>query len=80
MIVDFSVYPIGTQVVLQNLVGETPSLQQLMRFDVVRQETDDSIIPATLRSFEPIPESSSGAHQGLEHSHAGQYGEWVING
>jgi hypothetical protein len=49
VIIDFSVYSIGTQVVLQNLVGETPSLQQIMRFDVVRLESDDSTIPATLR-------------------------------
>jgi len=79
VIVDFSVYPIGTQVVLQNLVGETPSLQQLMRFDVVRQETDDSIIPATLRSFEPIPESRAVRTRDWSFSR-GQYGEWVING
>jgi hypothetical protein len=52
VIVDFSVYPIGTQVVLQNLDGET-LLNQIMRFDVVRQESSYSTVPATLRTLNP---------------------------
>ncbi len=79
VIIDFSVYPIGTQVVLQNLVGETPSLQQIMRFDVVRLESDDSTIPATLRPFEPLPESSAVRTRDWNFSR-GEHGEWVING
>jgi len=79
VIVDFSVYPIGTQVVLQNLFGETPALQQIMRFDVVRLESDDSTIPATLRTVEPIPESSAVRTRDWNFSR-GQRGEWVING
>ena len=78
VIVDFSVYPIGTQVVLQNLDGET-LLNQIMRFDVVRQESSYSTVPATLRTFEPIPESSAVNTRDFTFSW-GQGGEWVING
>jgi FtsP/CotA-like multicopper oxidase with cupredoxin domain len=79
VIVDFSVYPIGTQVVLLNLVGETPGLQQIMRFDVVRQESDDSTIPATLRTVERIPESVAVRTRDWNFSR-GEGGAWVING
>jgi FtsP/CotA-like multicopper oxidase with cupredoxin domain len=48
-IIDFSKYPIGTQVVLRNLgadnnVDRDARTSVVMRFDVVRQESDDSSI------------------------------------
>ncbi len=51
-VVDFSRYPVGTSVVLQNgaaFPGEEPAV---MRFDVVRKATDDSEVPSSLR---PVP-------------------------
>ncbi|MBD2578138.1 multicopper oxidase family protein [Oscillatoria sp. FACHB-1406] len=58
-IIDFSKYPVGTQIVLRNLgvplsVDYSSNTQELMRFEVVRRESDDSTIPAVLRDFKPI--------------------------
>ncbi|MEU4498023.1 multicopper oxidase domain-containing protein [Streptomyces sp. NPDC023998] len=53
IVVDFSRYPVGTKLVLENLAafeGETP---EVMRFDVVRTAPDASSVPATLR---PVPD------------------------
>lgn len=56
IVVDFSAYPIGSQVVLENRDGEG-QLGQIMRFDVVRQEADDSEVPQTLRAMEQLSEA-----------------------
>jgi FtsP/CotA-like multicopper oxidase with cupredoxin domain len=47
VVIDFSIYPLGTQVVLRNTFGSGRT-GDVMRFDVVRAETDDSTVPATL--------------------------------
>lgn len=56
--IDFSKYPIGTQVVLENLGlpnnTDFDGTSKIMRFDVVRAEPDDSLIPPTLRPFEQL--------------------------
>jgi spore coat protein A, manganese oxidase len=49
IVIDFSKYAVGSKVVLKNLLG-SGSTAEIMRFDVVRQETDDSSLPSTLRS------------------------------
>ncbi len=77
LIIDFSTYPIGTQVVLKNLL-EVGSLGEIMRFDVVREESDDSTIPATLRNLEFIPESAAVRTRNFVFDLAG--GIWAING
>ena len=63
-IIDFSQYPIGTRVVLQNLPGSSnidrdARTNQIMCFDVVRQESDASSIPDGLRPVQPLPISSN---------------------
>ncbi|MEA3218604.1 MAG: hypothetical protein QOJ19_4760, partial [Acidimicrobiia bacterium] len=51
-VVDFSAYPIGTRVVLENLdVAPSDPVRQVMAFDVVRNETDSSRVPDPLRPF-----------------------------
>jgi spore coat protein A len=55
VIVDFSAYPIGTRVVLQNVDGKG-ALGEIMRFDVVRHEHDDALVPEQLSAIEPLPE------------------------
>ncbi|HYW21207.1 MAG TPA: multicopper oxidase domain-containing protein [Nodularia sp. (in: cyanobacteria)] len=81
-IIDFSKYPVGSQVVLQNLGlpnnDDYDGTNQIMRFDVVRSEPDDSSIPATLRTIQPIPESS--AVRTREFRYERSNGLWVING
>jgi len=47
VVIDFSHYEIGTQIVLKNLDGNGTT-SQVMRFDVVRSQPDDSTIPARL--------------------------------
>lgn len=47
VVIDFSHYAIGTQVVLKNLDREDQA-SQVMRFDVVRSQPDDSTIPKQL--------------------------------
>ncbi len=63
VVIDFSEYPVGTQLVLQNLADEG-SVSRVMRFDVVRRANDDSAVPAvcvpprsrsTRRTCPPIP-------------------------
>lgn len=59
VVINFSKHKVGTKVILKNLFGKTLELQQIMRFDVVRAESDNSSIPATLRTFTPFLTSSS---------------------
>jgi spore coat protein A, manganese oxidase len=47
VIVDFSEYPVGTEVTLKNLRGDG-RLSDVMRFEVAREESDDSELPSTL--------------------------------
>jgi spore coat protein A len=62
VVVDFSAYPVGSQIILQNLntvdvSGRTSS--EIMRFDVVRAEEDDSILPARLSGVPAIPRDAA---------------------
>lgn len=81
-VIDFSKYPIGTQIVLQNLGlpnnKDYDSTRQIMRFDVVRRETDTSTIPSTLRYVQPIPASS--AVRTRKFTYERSNGLWQING
>lgn len=81
-IIDFSLYPIGTQVVLQNFGlrnnKDYDGTGQIMRFDVVRSETDDSSIPSTLRTIELLQESSAVRSRRWSFEHRNDM--WVING
>ncbi|MER5861977.1 multicopper oxidase domain-containing protein [Kitasatospora sp. NPDC002040] len=50
VVIDFSRYPVGTQLVLENLLGPGPAEQvgRIMRFDVTRTAPDNSTVPARL--------------------------------
>ncbi|MDF5718954.1 MAG: multicopper oxidase family protein [Rhizonema sp. PD37] len=82
LIIDFSKYRIGTQVVLQNLQlpnnDNFDNTDKILRFDVVRTESDNSSIPSTLNNIQPIPESL--AVRTRNFSFDLQNGLWVING
>jgi spore coat protein A len=58
IVVDFSVYPLGTRVVLENRRGEG-ALRSVMRFDVVRTARDDSRVPERLSDIEPLTRSQA---------------------
>lgn len=51
IVIDFAKVAVGTSVVLTNAMGRD-STAQVMRFDVVRSATEDSTVPAVLRSSE----------------------------
>ena len=60
VVVDFSRYPVGSKVVLRNLMDEVPGdpfdpdrTREVMRFDVVADADDPSSVPADLL---PLPE------------------------
>jgi spore coat protein A len=80
VVVDFSEYPVGTEVTLRNRIGEG-STAQLMRFRVVRAERDDSSVPGKLAEVEPIDPGGATRtrrfrfHRGDVH---GRHG-WVID-
>lgn len=81
-IIDFSQYPIGTRVILQNPISSNNidrnnNTNQIMCFDVVRQESDDSSIPDTLRFVQPIPVSSAVRSRTFRFDRNG--GQWKIN-
>jgi spore coat protein A, manganese oxidase len=62
VVIDFSAYPIGTHIVLQNLNSQEISGEfsdQIMRFDVVRTDQDDSLIPSQLGSLAAIDQSAA---------------------
>ncbi|KAB8315675.1 multicopper oxidase family protein [Tolypothrix campylonemoides VB511288] len=83
LIIDFSRYSIGTQVVLQNLGlpnnDNTGNTNKIMRFDVVRQQSDNSSIPNTLRNIQFISESSAVRTRDFTFEQGGNP-LWVING
>ncbi len=98
IVVDFSEYRVGERVVLKNLrrkVGRRARLEDLasgagtaniMRFDVVRKEKDDSRVPAVLRppreQVDPthLPAKSSDVVRRRRIEFRRQGGFWTING
>ncbi|WP_243146965.1 multicopper oxidase family protein [Scytonema sp. UIC 10036] len=81
-IIDFSRYPIGTRVELQNLPLQSnfnfSNTDKIMCFDVVRAETDNSSIPNVLRNIQFIPESAAVRTRDFDLDQIN--GVWVING
>lgn len=57
VVIDFSVYS-GTQVSLSNRRG-LDSTAEVMRFDVVRAEINDSSVPSTLRDLRRLDPSQA---------------------
>lgn len=67
VIVDFSDIVVGESVTLENRRGDG-LLREILRFDVAREEIDDTTVPDTLRPIENLdPESAS------------QEREWTLN-
>ncbi len=84
VVIDFSKYPVGTEIVLKNQNSfSAPSLPDIMRFDVVRDEPDESSIPPTLRALVRLPESSASMKRNFTLTQTFQNGRndiWTING
>lgn len=84
VVIDFSRYPVGTSVVLKNTSSgySQPSIPEVMRFDVVRSEVDDSFIPATLATVTRIPENTASVTRKftLSQTYSNGLDIWTING
>ena len=84
VVVDFSVYPLGTRVVLENRRGEG-HLRSVMRFDVVRTARDDSRVPERLDDIDPLDRSQAARTRTFVFGGKPTLGvppgvQWVING
>ncbi|WP_412079711.1 multicopper oxidase family protein (plasmid) [Streptomyces xanthophaeus] len=58
VVIDFSRYPVGTQIVLENTNlggGPVENFGQVLRFDVTRTAPDTSSVPAVLRTMPALP-------------------------
>lgn len=96
VIIDFSQYAIGTSLTLRNGDSQcnysyrdsynsgysTSSSVDLMRFDVARDEVDNSSIPTTLRTVTRIPTSAASKSRTftLEKMYANGRNQWSIGG
>lgn len=85
VVIDFSAYPVGTEIILRNLMGKD-STANIMRFDVTGNARDTSSLPAVLRPPEeqidathaapltPPPGTPTRSFRFRRHG-----GEWTIN-
>ncbi len=89
VVIDFSPYSLGTSVVLKNQNGDggfgggsSSATTDIMRFDVVRNEADNSAIPSTLRTVTRMSASSAARTREFSLGRAFINGRrvWVING
>jgi FtsP/CotA-like multicopper oxidase with cupredoxin domain len=63
VVIDFAAYPVGSQIVLQNAGGAAEGgaagSSEIMRFDVVRDASDDSRLPSSLSAMQPLRETDA---------------------
>ncbi|MBD2774048.1 multicopper oxidase family protein [Iningainema tapete] len=83
-IIDFSQYPIGTSVILQNESlpnnDDYDNTDKIMRFDVVRSVVDNSSIPNQMRNIPSVSQLVAQAVRTREWHYDKFSGVWVING
>jgi FtsP/CotA-like multicopper oxidase with cupredoxin domain len=78
IVVDFSAYPLGSDVTLKNLADNGPA-GEIMRFHVARREHDDSAIPQFLTQLPPPDESQAVATRTFDFSYRRADGTWTVN-
>ena len=79
VIIDFSQFPVGSQVVLQHTDRDDPTATRpLMRFDIEREESDPSSLPQTLRPMERLV--PGGTEREFDLSFDFNRNRWEING
>ena len=79
VIVDFSKYQLGSKITLVNRAEDGPA-DQIMRFDVVRSERDESNIPAKLAISRPPNPEDAVITRVLDFSYQRASHDWRING
>ena len=79
VVIDFSQFPVGSQVVLQHTNRDDPTASRpVMRFDVEREETDDSSLPQAFRTIERL--IPGGTERQFDLSFDFNRNRWEING
>ena len=83
VIVDFSTYPVGTEVTLVNEFG-AGNTAQIMRFVVARKGTEDSHISPKLIDFRPLSRSDATVEREFRFARGGakmnEMTLWTVNG
>ena len=79
VVIDFSAYPAGTRIVLNNLLGHD-NLSRIMCFDVIREDASDSSVPSQLRTVERLDPASAVQERNFEFGFDAANGLWTING
>jgi FtsP/CotA-like multicopper oxidase with cupredoxin domain len=84
VVIDFSRYEVGTEIMLKNRMGEGKTAN-IMLFRVTRQEKDESTVPerlADMEEFDELTASSVGRTREFRFSRVGDDGRvmWGING
>jgi spore coat protein A len=81
VVIDFSAYPLGSQVVLKNCLSCTDGTADVMRFDVRQAEPDNSDLPDCLSEWADLPINRQVApRRFILDRQSGQDGlKWVIN-
>ena len=81
VIVDFSNHGVGKSIVLKNILNldDDPIIEDVMRFDVVRTETDQFDVPERLRTIEPLRLDEVAQVRSFD-TRADEHVTWTING
>jgi spore coat protein A, manganese oxidase len=82
VVIDFSAHPVGTKIVLQDQAdpADPASARPVMRFDVAREEVDDSELPPMLRTIERLLPGPTTVQRELVLNKDLDTNRWVING
>jgi spore coat protein A len=83
VVVDFSAYPVGTEVTLVNEFG-TSGVRPVMRFVVAREGKKDGRIPSKLADFRPLSRSDATVEREFRFARGGAEMNgttlWAVNG
>jgi len=80
VVVDFSRYPVGTRVTLKNREEEKGPPSEVMRFEVVRREKDESTVPERLAPEQDFPDPNVAEVTRRFQFSSSLMGMWSING
>ena len=80
VVVDFSRYPVGTRVTLKNREEQSGPTSEVMRFEVVRREKDESTVPERLAPEQDFPDPNAADVTRRFRFSNSVVGVWSING
>ena len=87
IVIDFSKYPIGSQLFLENRLAQTSgkgpdgvqrSGVQMLRFTVDSEAADNSRVPSTLRAIAPLNTAAATVNRSFQFDK--RNGSWLVNG